>query len=283
MDQDWNSLKPGTDYQWRLKFTDTKGTATTTDDQIHLGPAQTFRTTGTAPPPGAGGPPPGAGNGGTGGNGQMPGNTPPPADNGPKDPGGQTPGDQNPGNDNQTPPEQHQEQVVPRDTQAPSLTATAGRVKLADVIKKGLKVTATCSEACTVRAQLRLDAKTAKKLKLARRTVTIGDGTTVGNGKLAVPVKLTAKAKKVLKKARSLKATLVVTATDASGDASAPTSKAVTFQAVSVGRRRWLAPSRRSFESGSCQRRNRPPVANPPTSPLRWTPWPGNEHFREGL
>ena len=37
IDQDWSSLKPGTDYHWRLKFTDTKGTATTTDDQIHLG------------------------------------------------------------------------------------------------------------------------------------------------------------------------------------------------------------------------------------------------------
>ena len=230
MDQDWNGLKPGTDYQWRLKFTDTKGTATTADDMPYYGPPQTFKTTGTAPAPGTGGPP-SAGGGGTTGGGGMAGGTPPPADTGNQDTGNQTPG-----NNNQTPGDQ-QQQIVPEvkppaDTVAPSLTATIGKAKLAQILKKGLPVTASCNEGCTINAELQVDAKTAKKLKLGKKAVVIGKGTAVGSasGKATVPVKLTAKAKKALKKARSLKAKVIVTATDASGNASSPTSKAVTLK-----------------------------------------------------
>jgi hypothetical protein len=226
LDQDWTGLKPGTDYHWRLRFTDTKGTATTADDQLHLGQAQTFKTTGAAPAPGSGGPP-SPGTGGTGGDGGTAGGMTPPADT-----GNQDPGTQDPVTEAQQPqaPQQPQDQP-PADTQAPSLTAAIGRARLGDVLKKGLKLTATCSEGCTVRAQLQIDAKTAKKLKLGKQLVTIAAGTAAGQpGRVVVPLKLTAKAKKALKRTRSLKATLVVTATDAAGNVSAPVRKSVTLK-----------------------------------------------------
>ena len=239
MDQDWNNLKPGTDYQWRLKFTDTKGTATTTDDQIHLGPVQTFKTTGTAPAPGTGGPP-NPGNGGQTGDGGTTTGPQPPADTGtgqqPGDNTGQggqqTPGDQQIPGDTKQPEQKPEDQQNQKDTQAPSLTATIGKGRLGDVLKKGLPAGGTCSEACTVKAQLMIDAKTAKKLKLGKKAVAIGagSGAAPNGGKFTVPVKLTAKAKKALKRAKSVKATLIVTGTDAAGNASAPVKKPVTLK-----------------------------------------------------
>ncbi len=238
MDQDWNNLKPGTDYQWRMKFTDTKGTATTSDDQLHYGPAQTFKTTGAAPPPNTPAPPPGAGTGGTGGSGQMPGQQPGGQTPGGQQPGGQQPGDnnQNPGDQNQTPGDQ-QQQIVPEvkppaDTVAPSLTATIGKAKLAQILKKGLPVSATCNEGCTVKGELHVDAKTAKKLKLGKKAVVIGSGHAVGSagGKTTVPVKLTAKARKALKRTRSIKVTVLVTATDPAGNAAKPVKRTLSLK-----------------------------------------------------
>jgi hypothetical protein len=49
-------------------------------------------------------------------------------------------------------------------------------------------------------------------------------------GKLTVPVKLTSKAKKALKKARSLKASLVLTATDPAGNTSAPLTRKLSLK-----------------------------------------------------
>jgi hypothetical protein len=82
-----------------------------------------------------------------------------------------------------------------------------------------------------VQAKLQLDAKTAKKLKLGKRTTTIGKGKAMSpGGKVTVPVKLTGKAKKRLKKLRSLKATLVVTATDSAGNRSKPVKRKLTLK-----------------------------------------------------
>jgi hypothetical protein len=235
MDQDWNNLKPGTDYQWRLRFTDTKGTQTTGDDQLYLGPVQTFKTTGAAPAPGTGGTP-GAGGGGTTGDGGGTTGPPPPADTGTgQQPGNtdqQAPGDQGTPGDNKQPEKKPEDQQPQRDTTAPSLTTAIGKARLGDVLKKGLKATGTCSESCTVKAQLQIDAKTAKKLKLGKKAMAIGAGSAAApnGGKFAVPVKLTAKARKALKRAKSVKVTLVVTGTDAAGNVSAPATKPVTLK-----------------------------------------------------
>ena len=216
-DQDWNNLTPGTTYHWRLKFVDDKGTVSTADDQTHYGQPQTFTTTGTRPA----GPTttPGAGTGGTGGN---------------TTPGGTTPG----GNQQQQqpPPEQQMQQPDQQqerpDTQAPTVRSAAAKTKLATLLKKGLRVTANCSEACSVAAQLQIPAKTAKKLGLGKKLTVIGKGSasSANAGDVGIPVKLTKKAKARLKRARSLKAKLVVTATDAAGNRAAPITSSVSFK-----------------------------------------------------
>jgi hypothetical protein len=237
IDQDWMGMTPGTTYHWRLKFVDDKGTPNNAaDDQTYYSADKTFTTTGTrptTPPPGG----PGAGQGGsqTGTGGSQTGTG-----------GSQTPGDQTPagGGDNQQQQnldqkqeqqqqqQQQQQQNPPKDGVAPVLTATLGKVKLGDVLKKGLPATVSCSEACSVRAQLQVDAKTAKKLKLGKVATVIGAGnaSAPGAGKLTVPVKLTAKAKKALKKQKSLKVKLIVSATDSAGNAAKPVSKTVTLK-----------------------------------------------------
>jgi hypothetical protein len=231
VDQDWNNLIPGTTYHWRLKFVDDRGTAGTADDQTYFSQPKTFTTTGTRPtnPPTTG---PGAGEGGTPGN--------PPADTGTPggNTGGQTPGGDTGGQQQQQQQIQQQQQQqqqdqrqTPLDTAAPGLTATLPKLKLGDLLKKGLRASANCSEACGVQAQLQIDAKTAKKLKLGKKTTTIGNGTAMSpGGKVTVPVKLTSKAKKQLKRARSLKATLVLTATDPAGNKSKPVKKKLSLK-----------------------------------------------------
>jgi hypothetical protein len=240
IDQDWNGMTPGTTYHWRLKFVDDKGTPNSPgDDQTYYSADKTFTTTGTRPttPPTT---PPGPGNGGTQtGNGGQTGT------GGQQTPGNDTPGGQTPNGggdtgqqqldqkqDQQQQQQQDQQQNPPKDGLAPVLTATVGKVKLGDVLKKGLSAAASCNEACSVRAQLQVDAKTAKKLKLGKVATVIGSGnaSASGAGKLTVPVKLTAKAKKALKKQKSLKATLILSGTDSAGNAAKPVSKTVTLK-----------------------------------------------------
>jgi len=242
VDQDWGNLIPGTTYHWRLKFVDDKGTPNNAgDDQTYFSNPKTFTTTGTRPanPPTT---TPGAGTGGTqtGGDmgapgGQTPGNQTP----GDQTPGGQTPGDtggqqgqqQQQQQIQQQQEQQQQQQEIPRDTTAPGLTTTVPKLRLGDLLKKGLRASATCSEACSVQAQLQIDARTAKKLKLGKKTTTIGTGKAISpGGKVTVPVKLTSKAKKQLKKLRSLKATLVVTATDTAGNKSKPVKRKLSLK-----------------------------------------------------
>ena len=228
VDQDWNNLTPGTTYQWRLKFVDDKGTAGTADDTPYFSQPRTFTTTGTRP---AGpGTTPGAGSGGGQGGGDM------------TTPGGQTPSDQTPPADNSGGQQQQQQQIqqqqqqqqdqtqTPRDTAAPGLSASVPKLKLRDLLKKGLKAGVTCSEPCTVQAKLQIDAKTAKKLKLGQKAAAIGSGKAFGSGRVTVTVKLTSKAKKALKRAKSLKASLVLTATDPAGNASQPLTKKLSLK-----------------------------------------------------
>ena len=241
VDQDWNGLTPGTVYHWRLKFVDDKGTATTGDDSTYYSPDRTFTTSGTRPTtPPPSNPGPGSGGTGTGDPGTTPGTGGTgtnPGDTGAGSQGGDLSGQQQAEQtqqvqQQQTQQIQHQEQrQEPRDTTAPALGATLGKLKLGDVLKKGLPATLTCNEGCRVDAQLQVDAKTAKKLKLGKAT-TIGtaSATAAGGGQVPVSVKLNARAKKALKTGKSLKATLVVTATDAAGNHSAPVTKAVTLK-----------------------------------------------------
>lgn len=81
--------------------------------------------------------------------------------------------------------------------------------KLAQVLKKGLRASVSCSLSCSFKSQLLLDAKSAKRLHLAAKgkQVSLGraSGATAANGRTTVTIKLSAKAKRALKRARSVK------------------------------------------------------------------------------
>lgn len=93
------------------------------------------------------------------------------------------------------------------DTTAPTVTAKIAKQKLKTVLSRGLKITAGCSEACTVKASLRL-----KNREVAKRSAKL-----TGKAK-SLALKLTATGKKALKKARGGKLTLRLTVTDAAGN-----------------------------------------------------------------
>ncbi|HEY6887233.1 MAG TPA: PKD domain-containing protein, partial [Solirubrobacter sp.] len=105
------------------------------------------------------------------------------------------------------------------DKTAPKVTAS---VKTA-TRKSGVSVKVGCSEACKVTVVLTVDKATAKRLKVA---ATLGRAT----GKAGtITVKLSAKAKAALKRQRSVKATLTITAVDAAGNRTV-TTKTLTIR-----------------------------------------------------
>ena len=107
------------------------------------------------------------------------------------------------------------------DTAAPAATLKAAKQKLKAVLAKGLAVTASCSEPCTLKLQLVIDKKTAKKLKLGKKPTVIGTLTRSLAGSAKLKIKLTGKAKKRLKKAKSVKLSVRAVATDPAGNAAA--------------------------------------------------------------
>jgi len=107
---------------------------------------------------------------------------------------------------------------VVQDTTPPAVSLAAkAAAKLATVLAKGYSFQATCSEACALRAQLRLAPKLAKKLKLpqvvgqATKSLQAGQAT-------KVVVKLKAKAKRKFKGMQKVVLQLVTTATDPAGN-----------------------------------------------------------------
>ena len=115
------------------------------------------------------------------------------------------------------------------DTSAPSASLKAAKQKLKAVLAKGLALTATCSEPCTVKLQLVVDKRTAKKLKQGKKPTVIGTLTRSLAGSARLKVKLTGKAKKALKRAKSVKLSVRAVATDAAGNA-ATLAKTVTLK-----------------------------------------------------
>ena len=69
-----------------------------------------------------------------------------------------------------------------------------------------------------------------KKLKLGKKATVIGRLTSSFRGSAQLKVKLTAKAKKALKKARSVKVSVRGVATDDAGNAAAPLLERVTLK-----------------------------------------------------
>jgi hypothetical protein len=128
------------------------------------------------------------------------------------------------------------------DTAAPAVSLAFKKLKLAVLLKKGLAVTVTCSEACGIAAVLTQAAKAKRgtatmrsagaaparkaatpgtrpvRQKAKAQVIGRGTGKLAAAGKAKVVVKLTAKARKALKRARRLNATLTVTVRDAAGN-----------------------------------------------------------------
>jgi hypothetical protein len=115
------------------------------------------------------------------------------------------------------------------DATAPVLTLVAPPVRRSALLGKGLPVTAACSETCSFVAKLKIDKRSARKLRIKRvigkltTTIAAGQPTTV-------VLKLTRKARRAMKRkpgvVKRAKLTLITTATDGAGNV-APKSLAI--------------------------------------------------------
>src|SRR3954468_6629540 len=115
-------------------------------------------------------------------------------------------------------------------TVAPAVDRTAPTVALSlstrgaltALLKGRLRVRTSVSERASVLVEVRLDARTAKKLHLKATTtgvrIATGRATITRAGTTSVTLKLTSAAKRALARAAGVKATLTATATDAAGN-----------------------------------------------------------------
>jgi subtilisin family serine protease len=115
------------------------------------------------------------------------------------------------------------------DRTAPTVAAAlAARGALRALLAGRLRVSTTASERARVRLELRLDPRTARELRLTTRAsavvIATGSATLTKAGTKAVTLRLTARARRALSRARRLKATLRATATDAGGNRRTRTS-----------------------------------------------------------
>ena len=88
--------------------------------------------------------------------------------------------------------------------------------KLAAALKSGVSMALQCSAACSIDGTLSVTGAVAKKLKLAknaRKPVVVAKGRASGNGRVVLKLAFTAKAKKALRRQRSVALTLGGTAT----------------------------------------------------------------------
>jgi subtilisin family serine protease len=109
------------------------------------------------------------------------------------------------------------------DRTAPAVSATlSGRGALRALLAGRLRVSTTASERAAVRVELRVDGRTARKLRLTTRastvTVATGSGSLPRAGRTSVTVRVSARAKRALANVRSLKVSLRAAATDVAGN-----------------------------------------------------------------
>ena len=112
--------------------------------------------------------------------------------------------------------------ATPAATQAPDGLDLGGQAELKAVLSKGFVLRASRSEHCMLSIQLAADKATAKKLKLGKKAAVIGKLTRAIDDSATLKVKLTVKAKRALKNARSVKLSLPAVAKD---DAATPSRR----------------------------------------------------------
>jgi hypothetical protein len=116
------------------------------------------------------------------------------------------------------------------DRTPPRLTVSVGRLRLAAFLRKGLTAIGSCNKPCDLVAQLVLDGKTAKKLHISRKIVAdvvLGTATAhlTAPGQASLVFTLKPKARKALKKVKTVNLTLNTRATDPAGNVSTATQR----------------------------------------------------------
>lgn len=107
------------------------------------------------------------------------------------------------------------------DTVRPSLTVQTGERGLRDLIRRGLPLTASCSEFCRLRARLVLSGTSSRRAKLSRgRPVEIGrvTGKARAGATARLRVRVSLLARKRMARLRAAKVTLRISATDLAGN-----------------------------------------------------------------
>ncbi|MEA2228756.1 MAG: large repetitive protein [Solirubrobacteraceae bacterium] len=108
---------------------------------------------------------------------------------------------------------------------APRLTISfSARVPVRTALAGRLRVRATTSERGAIRITLRIDPRTARRLRIAT-TIASGTATLTRAGTASVTIRLSTKAKRALKRSRDVKVTLTGTATDLAGNRSAASGR----------------------------------------------------------
>jgi hypothetical protein len=129
----------------------------------------------------------------------------------------------------QPPPQQPTIPVTPADTTKPVFSAAHPKQSLGDARSQGVKLISSSDEAGTLAVTIKVDKKTARKLKLkrkAKRAVTVGTlSRAIAAGKTTVKVKLTKKARKAFKRARKVTLLISMIVTDAAGNATSRSMK----------------------------------------------------------
>jgi hypothetical protein len=110
----------------------------------------------------------------------------------------------------------------PRDVTAPSVNLKTLATPLRQVLSKGLSIVLSTNENSTAQITLTVDKATARRLKLdrkAKKPVTVGSlNAALTPGTATLRIKLSSKAKRALKSAKTVKLLLAVVVTDTAGN-----------------------------------------------------------------
>jgi hypothetical protein len=109
---------------------------------------------------------------------------------------------------------------APPDTTPPSASLTVLGVRLRAALRRGIKVRVRCGEPCRATITLRVDARTAKRFKLGKRTTTIGRKVVRLRARRTrtITVFFNKKARRALARARRIRVIVGVVAQDRNGN-----------------------------------------------------------------
>ena len=134
---------------------------------------------------------------------------------------GTDPGDQNAAGDTRPPPPRGDPPQPPPDSAAPSVTLAVKKgQRLSTVLRSGLRVEARCSTACSGSVTVTLDAKLAKKLRIAAKLGTAKVRLTSA-GRVVVVLKIGKKARVALARTKRAPRPVSARAADPAGNAAA--------------------------------------------------------------